>query len=214
METTDYIPTGRTSLVKKDNISLQIQTEYAHRPSPRITTTISRDGRVIHKIERALDHPITSVEEQDRAESTIKRQHAEIIGIIKKNSVLAKGAPEAEPQPKEEPESQSVYDRLCAIPGVQRIYRLDNEGNFVNGHGSQEFKQAFAAIYKNLQDLMSLFDRMPGVGITRRRGVYEVERDRLYFVSVGMECFFIVIARIDHDIAYERAINAVLNELP
>jgi len=210
METTNYIPTGRTSLVKKDALALQVQTEYAHRPNPRITTTVSRDGQVIHKIERNLERQINSVEEQDRAEIIIKRQHAEIIGIIKKGSMMAPTAPAVES--REEPLPQSVYERMCAIPGVQRVYQLDNEGNFVNNNGSDEFKQAFAAIYKNLQDLMGLFDRMPGVGITRRKGVYEVERDRLYFVSVGLECYFVLVARVDHDIDYERAIKGVISD--
>lgn len=231
MGTSNYIPTGRTSLVKKEDLSLQVQTEYAFRPVPRITTTISREGQVIHKIERALERPISSLEEQDLAENTIRRQHAEIVGIIKRGSmipaqpspvqaeeptVIQEAAtmpdPEVDDEPKDELPTMSVYDRLMAIPGTQRIYRLDNEGNFVNDNGSSEFKRAFAMIFKNLQDLMSLFERMPGVGITRQKGVYEVDRDRLYFVSVGLECYFIVVYRVDNDTDYEKAIKAVISD--
>lgn len=230
METSNYIPTGRTSLVKKDNLSLQVQTEYAFRPVPRITTTISREGQVIHKVERALDRPITSIEEQDLAENTIRRQHAEIVNIIKRGSVIPRQKPvpadeptvlqeaatmpdqAVEDEPRDELPTMSIFDRLMAIPGTQRIYRLDNEGNFVNDNGSSEFKKAFAMIFKNLQDLMRLFDRMPGVGITRQKGVYEVERDRLYFVSVGLECYFIVVYRVDNETDYERAIKAVISD--
>lgn len=230
METSNYIPSGRTSLVKKDDLSLQVQTEYAFRPVPRITTTISREGQVIHKVERALEQPITSIEEQDMAENTIRRQHAEIVNIIKRGSVIPQERPvpadeptilqeaatmpdqTAEHEPKDELPTTSTFDRLMAIPGTQRIYRLDNEGNFVNDRGSSEFKKAFAMIFKNLRELMRLFDRMPGVGITRQKGVYEVEQDRLYFVSVGLECYFIVVYRVDNETNYERAIKAVISD--
>jgi len=47
---------------------LQVQTEYASRPAPRITTTILDSGRVIHKIGNQLERPIESpVESCDKS---------------------------------------------------------------------------------------------------------------------------------------------------
>ena len=208
MGTSNYIPTGRTSLVKKDMMELQVQTEYAHRPNPRITTTITRDGQVVHKVERSLDRQIASQEEQERAENTIKRQHAEVVSIIRNGSSMTPPQPDPAEQTVIQP--RSVYDKLAALPGVQRIYSLDNEGNFRDTSKESQFRQAFAAIFKNLHELMNLFERKPGVGYTRRQGVYEVERDRLYFVSVGLECYFVFVGRVDYAMDYEKAIKQII----
>ncbi len=77
-----FIPAGRTSLVKRGDQQLQVQTEYAYRPYPRITTTILNGGQVLHKLEKRLERPIESVEEQNIAEDVIKRQHLEVIALI------------------------------------------------------------------------------------------------------------------------------------
>jgi hypothetical protein len=214
MSANNYIPAGRTSLVEKDKVPLQVQTEYAHRPSPRITTTISRNGQVVHKVERSLDHPIGSPEEQTRAENTIRRQHAEVLSIIKSGSPGLTAQPKTVEQIEsaEELPTYSVYDRLLDLPGVRRIYRLTNEGKFGDSTNESQFKQAYAAIFKSIGDLMNLFDRLPGVGYTRRAGVYEVERDRLYFASIGLECYFIIIGRVDYSLDYEQAIKSVIDK--
>jgi len=77
-----FIPAGRTSLVKRGDQQLQVQTEYAYRPYPRITTTILNAGQVLHKLEKRLDRPIESIEEQNIAEDVIKRQHQEVVALI------------------------------------------------------------------------------------------------------------------------------------
>lgn len=77
-----FIPAGRTSLVKRGESMLQVQTEYAPRPYPRITTTILNQGQVLHKLEKKLEQAIGSVEEQNLAEDVMKRQHAEVLSLI------------------------------------------------------------------------------------------------------------------------------------
>jgi len=178
MTTSKYIPAGRTSEVQRRGLSLQVQTEYAERPAPRITTTILNAGQVLHKIERNLDKSIESLEEQARAEWSIKRQHAEILEIIEDSSrnlgVEIGGLTGISSR------SLTIYDHLHSISGVQRVYRLDNEGNLIGGKNSESFRQAFGAVFKNLRELVDVFLRLPGVDIKREKGVFEVERDRLY----------------------------------
>lgn len=82
-----YIPAGRTSLVKRGPTALQLQTEYAHRPSPRITTTILENGQVIHKIDRQLDKVVDSIEAQNEAADRIKQQHLAVIEMLKQQPV-------------------------------------------------------------------------------------------------------------------------------
>ena len=73
------------------------------------------------------------------------------------------------------------------------------------------FKQAFASIFKNLHEMMDLFTRIPDVGMTRQKGVYEIEIDHLYFASAGYECFFIIVSRVDGITDYERAIKGAIS---
>jgi hypothetical protein len=212
MATSDYIPVGRTSLVKKGGVSLQVQTEYASRPNPRITTCISNSGQVLHKIERSLDRAVGTLDEQTRAESTIKRQHAEVLAILQGDTI---GVQRMEPAPVAPPvsvASMTTEERLGHIAGVQRVFRVENDGTFSNAQLTDDFKRQFSAVFKGLREIMELFGRMPGVGVTRQRGVYEVERDRLYFASAGTECYFVLVRRVDMTTQYEPTIKAALSD--
>ncbi len=200
-----FIPAGRTSVVKKGGLQLQVQTEYAQRPAPRITTTILNGGQVVNKIERALDHEISSLDEQARVEVSLKRQHQEVIGILQdqptaKPDIAANdGAPESE-----------WAGKLMAIPGVQKVYALDNDGNFFSDSGSREFRNTFGPIFRNIRELMTIFGTLSGADCSRESGVYEVERDRLYFASVGSECYFIIVRRVNVTTNYEQEIKSCL----
>jgi len=217
MNGTHYIPTGRTSLVKRGSEALQVQTEYAYRPYPRLTTTISNKGQVLHKIEKKLKHPISSPEEQERIENIMKKQHFEIMGIIKNNTNFASAnssasKPALQHTQKENPATNfSLTDRIKSIPGIQKIYSLDNEGNFT-GENATQFKKAFSVISKNIRELIDIFRMIPGITLAREKGVYEVERDRLYLVSAGDEIYFVTISRADYQTVYEQAIKKVLDD--
>ncbi len=226
MAMADLIPAGRTSLVKHGATQLQIQTEYAHRPTPRITTTIQRSGQVVQKIERNLDAPVTSLEEKDLMEVTIRRQHAEVIEIIEQGSqriplptepiadqptVVLDGHELSEEKPYPETETiPPMVARLESLPGEHRVYRLDNEGNFLNATISKEFQKAFKPIFKNLRELIGIFAEIPGVGLTREPGVYEIDRNAIYLVSTGLEIYFVCITHPDYSIDYESELRELL----
>jgi hypothetical protein len=207
----DLIPTGRTSLIKRGKLALQVQTEYAHRPYPRITTTVQKSGQVIQKIERNLDRPIASIEEKDLLEDRIRKQHAEILGIIDKNRPIT-AALAASPPPAPIPPAPhlTTLERLEALPGRHRVFRLDNEGNFVDAAVSKEFKHAFSAVFKNLRDLLTVFTEIPGVGLTRESGVYEIERNELYLLSAGTELYFFHVELPDYSVDYEKLLREAM----
>jgi hypothetical protein len=207
-----FIPAGRTSSVKRGNTLLQVQTEYAHRPNPRITTTILDNGRVLHKVERGLENAISSLEEQRKVESTLIRQHAEVLAIIQKDSPDPSASKQAgEVAVEVEP---PVLDRIKAVPGVQSVIEMENDGAFTSPELTIELQNQFGFIFKNLRELMELFERVPGVGVTRRQGVYEIERDRLYFMSSGTECYFVVVRRVNVTTQYEQELKAIVHTDP
>lgn len=198
-------------MVKKGQVALQIQTEYAHRPMPRITTTIQEKGRVVHKVERNLGRAIESIEEKNRMEQSIKRQHTEVISIIKR-SQIADIAAAIEPDKKAARGGRlSIVEQLQRIPGIHRIYHVDNEGNFSDADATNEFKRNFGPILKGLPEIIDIFSLVPGVGITRERGVYEVERSKLYLISEGSHFYFFYVLRADSGVEYEKDINDIVS---
>jgi len=212
MATNRYIPAGRTSLVQKESGPLQLQTEYTYRPYPRITTTILNSGQVLHKIEKRLPRVVDSAEELTRMEEIIRHQHAEVEQIVQLQDVPpTAGSPQDQTPPAQSSKMETeeslngLKESLREVPGVEHIYRLSNDGTFHAQATAHQFKKAFATIFKGLHELLTLFDELPGPGPRRRRGVYEVERDRLYLVSTGDECLFVTVGRADPDTDYEKA---------
>lgn len=80
---TQFIPAGRTALVTKGEFELQVQTEYASRPIPRISSSILCSGELLHRIDVPLDDPIESLEDLATAERLIMLQHGEVLRIVK-----------------------------------------------------------------------------------------------------------------------------------
>lgn len=210
MAVSSFIPAGRTSLVRKGNLALQVQTEYAVRPNPRITTTILKSGQVLHKIERVLDHEIASFEEQRSIEAGMKRQHIEVVDILQSASPEAAMNLTSHFTPEGKSDKQlSVTERLSQIPGVRKLYHLDFDGNFKGSDTSEQFKKQFSFVFKNLREILGIFSQLPGGG--HEHGVYEVEQDRLYFVSLGQECYFLLVSPVASVSNYEAAIKEVIS---
>jgi hypothetical protein len=203
----NYIPSGKTSLVKKNDKELQVQTEYSSRPFPRIKTTIFDQGRVVHKVEKKLSRPVDSVEEQNRIEGIMKHQHMEVVTVIRDSDLADTGATG---KIVTQPEELSTQDRLASISGVQWVFRIDRDGNFSSQSGSQMFQKAYAEIFKSLSDIMDIFATLPGSEDFREKGVYEIERDRLYYVSGGNEFFLVTISRPDRKIRYENSFREIV----
>jgi hypothetical protein len=205
----NFIPNGRTSRVKKGEASLQVQTEYAYRPYPRLTTTVLNDGQVLHKIEKKLERPIESIEEQSEIERMIKRQHADVMAIIEEN--VAGKSSMIQAIRNSHSDYLTLADRLKAIPGVRTVYDLDNEGNFLDEVQAEDFKKTFAPVFKGLKDLIEIFAAVPGISMSREKGVLEVERDCLYLVSCGDEICVVTIKHAREDIVYEKEIKKAVD---
>lgn len=207
MTKVNYIPTGRTSLVKRAGTAVQVQTEYASRPSPRVTTTISHRGQVLHKIERMLIKPIESTGEQQKTEVEMRRQHDEILGIIERENSAGESRPTA---PSKVQEEIPTHQKLRDLPNVSHVFRVNNEGQLVGSRSAVEFNKLYGAVLKNLHELMSLFNPVTGSGGYRETGVVEIEPNRLYFASEGSECFFVVIDRSSEKHPYEQLIKQIV----
>jgi len=194
--------------VKRGTTSLQVQTEYAPRPYPRVTTTVLNSGQVIQKLERKLEHAVESLEEQRPIEAAIQQQHGEVLALIEKGAPVEKGGL-VEYKPHESA-PHSMYDQLTSVVGLQRLYRLGADGTFVSNNASKQFKKTFATVFKDLQQVIDIFPLMPGEKGVRKKGVCEIEHDRLYFMSDGSECYFVAVQPTDDKIDYETTLKQFL----
>ncbi|HHI02853.1 MAG TPA: hypothetical protein ENL22_04980, partial [candidate division Zixibacteria bacterium] len=88
MAQADYIPAGRTSRIVQGSTEIQIQTEFASRPNPRLTTSIFSKGQVMHKVEQELQSQITSFEDKIRVEDKLRKQHFEVLKTLKDEKKL------------------------------------------------------------------------------------------------------------------------------
>ena len=214
MADNSYIPVGRTSLVRRGRTDLQVQTEYATRPYPRITTTVLNSGQVLHKIEKKLEEPIRSPEEQLRAQRVIQQQHADVTNLLESDSAIMPKQPKPKVAVPEQSSKnkRSLTERLAALSGIQRIYHLDNDGNFIGSGSMDQFKSAFAPVFKHMHELLGVFIQLPGPNGRREQGVYEIERDNLYMVSTGKEFYFVVVQRVDRDTQYEESLRKIIRD--
>ncbi len=216
----EFIPTGRTSLVKSQSLSLQVQTEYAQRPYPRITTTILNGGQVVHKIERKLNEPILSSEEQSKADEIIKVQHQEVLKTIGKgksnaeNSKPRTESADTHADGQRESDSQSsasalpMDEQIKALPGFRFLFPLSLSGKFLDYEEEAVFKSNFQKIHADLNCLFDIFILLPG-GDRREQGVYEVEGDHLYLISIGHMFYFASFKRVDVETNYEMLLKEI-----
>ncbi len=223
MAQADFIPAGRTSRVVRGDVEIQIQTEYAWRPNPRLTTSLFTKGQIINKIERELPKQVKSFEDKIRDEDMLSKQHHDVLKILKdKGSALQflNLPPENSDAPvtprvtvtraaAEDP-NITVVNRLAGIKGVEKVFRLDNSGTFLNSAISSEFKKKYANVFRELFDIINVFAELPGG--QREKGVYEIQRNRLYFASSGRECYFILVQPKDFGVNFEKAIKIAVSD--
>jgi hypothetical protein len=188
----DFIPAGRTSRIVKGSKELQIQTEYACRPSPRLTTSVISKGQVVHKIQQDLVEPIGNFEEKAKVETLLRKQHLEVLEIVRKKD-FSEGASERK-EPDKQSDTITLTEKLAKIEGVDKVYRLDNQGNFDSPLITEEFRSRFSYIFRTLGDIIKIFGSLSG-GI-REHGVVEIEPNRLYLFSNGYEYYFLLTRRI------------------
>jgi hypothetical protein len=218
MAQADYIPAGRTSRIRRGKIDLTLQTEYAVRPNPRLTTSVFSEGQVIYKIEKELAGPVTSLEDKSRVEILLRRQHVQAMDVVNSDSfppiesrIMNPSASTRETTVEKIDQNElSLADRIRDVEGVTYVIELDNDGNFTSTTLSEKFKKQFDMIFRNLHEILDIFTAVPGG--SREQGVYEVERNRLYLISAGKVCYFVLVRSGDTTTDFESIFQRILHD--
>ncbi len=77
------IPAGLLSETRFGDTKFFVQTEFAPRPQPRVTTTISIDGAVVEKVENIWEKLPRTEEDREAIERFLKIQHQQVLKTIK-----------------------------------------------------------------------------------------------------------------------------------
>jgi len=187
--TSQFIPAGRTSVVKKGETEFQLQTEYAGIPHPRITTTIFAQGQVLHKIEKSIDKPIESIEEMHDIEDIIKAQHSEI-----SKGLRERGLPTAPSSITGEESELSRLERIQRLQEVDRVFVVSSEGKILDDRRlTKDFKKLFKHIFRELPQMINVFASLPGDDDKREEGIFEIEPGRIILISTGIEFYLILV---------------------
>jgi hypothetical protein len=184
-----YIPSGRTSIVKCGEAEFQLQSEYARIPHPRVTTTIFSDGRVLHKIEKKVDKEVTTIEEMHEVEDVIKAQHLEVSKVLREE-----GLPSHPASRFGQTDKKIRSDQIRDLPSVEKVYLVTGEGKLAGDRSvTKEFKKMFKHVLRELPNMVSVFAELPGHGNNREEGIYEIEPGRIIMASTGVEFFLILV---------------------
>ena len=87
-----FIPNGRLSAVEFEGENVQIQTEFAVYPRPRVTTSVVLAGQVIHKEEKLWEAETESPEGQKELESCLQRQHFAVHNRVEQQEIDLRSA--------------------------------------------------------------------------------------------------------------------------
>ena len=189
-----YIPAGRTSVVKKGKSEFQLQTEYAGNPQPRVTTTIFSEGRVLHKVEKMISRSVTTIEEMHHIEDIIKSQHLEVSKIIRE-----KGLPSVPASIAGSAQEKTRSQNIRQIPEVEQVFRITSEGRIADDRRiTADFRKIFKHVLRELPRMMAVFASLPDRPDRREEGIYEIERGRILLASTGVE-FYLILVRSGTD---------------
>ncbi len=121
-------PLGRVSAINTAEGTYHIQTEFALRPEPRVTTTVIFNGQVVHKDNYACTPEILEEASRDLLETILSEQHKKVKDALQKQKGgSAKGTqPVKAPTPIDKNQQTDIIrENLAKIKGVKDVVVLD-----------------------------------------------------------------------------------------
>ncbi|NIN01509.1 MAG: hypothetical protein GTO24_26475 [candidate division Zixibacteria bacterium] len=143
------LPGGLASEASFEDTKYCVQTEFAQRPNPRITTTIWINGEVLDKVENAWDRLPQTEEDRKEIEMVLKRQHQEVLENIKerREKRLSPGLQNNQVTRSEKNLRPEVTEKLSKSDGVFGWV-------FVSEEESDRADQSSRPQEKNSQDMV------------------------------------------------------------
>ena len=164
---TDFIPPGRLSGYKHSGKTIQVQTEYAPRPHPRVTTSVVLDGRIIHKTDRSWEKELETEEARKELEDLLAAQHRQVLELVKTKAAEYVDEPPAAKENTGYPETSfrdSLVEVLGSLPFVTGVYELDKQGQAIFSHNFRDIYAEWDREFEMLGRLALEFPEIIRVG--------------------------------------------------
>jgi len=128
-----FIPNGRLSAVSHEGDKIQIQTEFALHPRPRVTTTVVLGGRVLHKEEKAWEAATDTPESQQELESFLQKQHLAVHAKVEERLLVLEPPrpPQAARSDVQMPGAPRGRHPATKTPGVMRLFIVSRSGDLL-----------------------------------------------------------------------------------
>jgi len=118
------LPGGLSSEASFKKSKFCVQTEFAQRPKPRVTTTVSLNGEVVEKVENIWERLPQTEEDKQEIEKFLKRQHQQVLNKIRDKS-------ENSASPEQENEKSASTEEDTVVRVNQELSRADGVYNWV-----------------------------------------------------------------------------------
>jgi hypothetical protein len=136
MESTTYSPPGKLSAHRCGEKLLQVQTEFAQRPRPRITSSVVVDGRTVHKADREWTLDLDLEENRLRLEIELEEQHRATMALVVDRAAefAESGRPSLTPSDDGYPTPtfrDTIEEVLRSVPYTVALYEFDQTGQII-----------------------------------------------------------------------------------
>lgn len=178
-------PAGISGEASTGDKIFHVQTEFAPRPKPRITTSISVNGEVVQKVENIWERLPQSEEDKDEIERFLKKQHQEVIKDIKEKG-------ERFTLSKEEKQRQQAISKIkeviSGIQGVSGWVLFSDEDQIISPDVSDADSQRMVDLARNNRELASFLSSVSKVG-NLVGGLLESKDRRMVFLPIKEDFF-------------------------
>lgn len=116
-------PSGRLSKVERGGKIFQIQTEFYHRPRPKITSTVILNGKIMNKVDTPWDEKLITDEDLKKIEKALRKQHQKVAQTVENQ-----GAEVDKTQP-EDPVLMKSLKKLSKVEGIENLVVMDVQGD-------------------------------------------------------------------------------------
>jgi hypothetical protein len=181
-------PAGISSYLTWKEKQLYLQTEFALRPHPRITTTVSCEGEVIHKAEEVWEGGLRREEDKKQIEALIRKQHKRVRFMVqnKAQEILASYMPKPLP---------IFWEQLSQMEGIENILAFDQEGKVLYQEKESETSKKITENIISTIQLANFLSQVSKLG-TLKRSTLSIEnfkviifhrRDNYFAVHLNKE---------------------------
>lgn len=179
------IPAGLLSETRFGDTKFFVQTEFAQRPQPRVTTTISIDGAVVEKVENIWDKLPQTEEDRAEIETYLRKQHQQVLKTIKekKGKLISFEPGKVEDNVYEDDTILKIREVLSHTQGVRGWVFL-TEGARMTMHLISEPDDKQAENFTEQIQILSLFLTSITPWGNFKGGVFTSPDNRMIFVPL------------------------------